>query len=357
MSLDISGMPAEQVEAIAKMAFGDNLGLKLGPVLLGPIFDAILYGIMIIQFQNWWTYCRPTERRVINYLTYYIMLAASSWTFMVIAYSMHNFVYNFGFYTTFLKMPYPTAFPSVGFGMSAAVQAFYVERTFRLNNRNIPLVILLIACILGELTAVIIIVVKCTKVSSELQAGDVIMEIRAWQCLTLATDFMITVSLAWGLWRAKTGWSHTDALVKRLILITLETQLAPTLVMLGFVIEMSIFPASTMGIFFDIMIPKAYTVGYLATLNTRVHLRRDQTASASGGKGDQTRSNAYHLGSGRLQQATVQVDTDTYVESYQLQAPKQGVNRDLMYEEESIENLDYAKNLSKRDLNQPNDKF
>ena len=38
----------------------------------------------------------------------------------------------------------------------------------------------------------------------------------------------------------------------------------------------------------SIMIPKAYTVGYLATLNTRVHLRRDQTASASGGKGDQT---------------------------------------------------------------------
>ncbi|WWC62662.1 uncharacterized protein I303_105259 [Kwoniella dejecticola CBS 10117] len=353
MSVDISGMPPEQVEAIAKMAFGDNLGLKLGPVLLGPIFDSILWGVMLIQFQNWWSYCRPTERTVINYLTYYIMIASSAWTFMCIAYNMHNFVFrwgltiatilvDFGTFTTFLEMPYPTAFPAVGFAMSSAVQAFYVERTFRLNNRNIPLVILLIGCILGELTSVLIIVIKCKGVSSELQAGDLLMEIRAWQCLTLGSDAIITVSLAWGLWRAKTGWSHTDALVKKLLLITLETQLAPTLVMLGFVIEMSIFPASTMGIFFDIMIPKAYTVGYLATLNTR---------------GDQTKSNAYHLGSGRLQQATVQVDTDTYVESYQMKASKPGVNRDQIYEEESIEHLDYANNLSKRDLNQPNHNF
>ncbi|WRT67853.1 uncharacterized protein IL334_004827 [Kwoniella shivajii] len=354
MSLDITGMPADQVEAIAKAAFGDNLGLKVGPVLLAPIFDAILYGVMMQQFQSWWTYSRSSERAPLKYLTYYIMIASSAWTFMIIAYQMHNFVYNFGRYTTFLEMPYPTAFPAVGFGMSAAVQAFYTERTFRLNNRSWVLLGLLIACILGEAAIVLVIIIKCRGVASELQAALLLKEIRTWQCLTLATDAVITFSLAWGLWSAKTGWSHTDALVKKLLLVTLETQLAPTLIMLGFVIEMSIFPASTMGIFFDIMIPKGYTVGYLATLNTRVHLRRDN--APSGSREGKVETNAYHLGSGRLQQATVQVDTDTYIESYQMKASKNGVNRDpdmTVHEEESIENLDYAHNLSKRDLNEP----
>ncbi|WVW84757.1 hypothetical protein I302_106792 [Kwoniella bestiolae CBS 10118] len=351
MSLDITGMPAEQVEAIAQAAFGDSLGVKLGPVLLGPIFDIILYGVMLQQFQCWWAYCRPRERRAINWLTYYIMLASTAWSGMIISYMLNCFVYNFGTYTVFLEMPYATAFPAVGYCMSAAVQSFYIERSFRLNNRNIPLLILLVALVLGEFVALVFILIACGHVASELQAGDVLMQIRAWQCLTLATDAMITLSLAWGLWRAKTGWSHNDALVKKLLLITLETQLAPTLIMLGFVIEFSIFPASTMGLFFDVMIPKGYTVGYLATLNTRVHLQRDRTIGGSG-NGKQTSTNAYHLGSGRLQQATVHVDTQTYVESYQTKDSRPGVNRENhVFEEGSVENLDYASNLSKQNLN------
>ncbi|WVW84758.1 hypothetical protein I302_106793 [Kwoniella bestiolae CBS 10118] len=353
MSLDITGMPAEQVEAITQAAFSDSIGVKLGPVLLGPIFDVILYGVMLQQFQCWWAYGRASERKAINWLTYYIMLASTAWSIMIISYMLNCFVYNFGTFSVFIKMPYATAFPSVGYTMSAAVQCFYIERSYRLNNRNIPLLILLIALVIGEFVAIVFVIIICGRVASVLQAEDQIMYIRAWQCLTLATDTIITLSLSWGLWKAKTGWSHTDALVKRLILITLETQLAPTLIMLGFVIEFSIFPASTMGLFFDVMIPKGYTVGYLATLNARLHLQKDRTIGGSG-NGKQTSTNAYHLGSGRLQQATVQVDTQTYVESYQAKNPTPGVVRDNnMFEDGSVENLDYTSNLSKQNLNMP----
>jgi hypothetical protein len=34
---------------------------------------------------------------------------------------------------------------------------------------------------------------------------------------TLVTDLILTVTMAWGLWRSKTGWSDTDKLINRLI--------------------------------------------------------------------------------------------------------------------------------------------
>ncbi|WWC70837.1 uncharacterized protein I206_104789 [Kwoniella pini CBS 10737] len=350
MDMDaIASMTPEQMEALASSAFSVDLGMQLGPILMGCMFDAILWGVMLQQFQGWWEYCRASERSTARQLTYYIMIASTAWTAMVISYAMHSFVYMFGQYIVFLEMPYFTSFPIVGLAMSAPIQAFYAERSYRLNNRNIFLLMILIACILGELAAVTVLVIKCTNVPNLLFAAEAVPQVRAWQCMTLATDILITISIGWGLWSAQTGWSHTDALVKKLLLITLETQLAPTLLMLGFVIEMSISPSSTIGVFFDLCIPKAYTVGYLATLNVRVQLKRAQTSQSGD---EQTRSNAYHLGSGRSQQATVQIETDTYTESFQMQNAKAGLNRikEDSYDE-SIENLDYSNNLSKQNLN------
>ncbi|WWC62661.1 uncharacterized protein I303_105258 [Kwoniella dejecticola CBS 10117] len=347
------------MEVVAAGLFGGKEDWTLGPPMMGAIFDAILWGVMLQQIQSWWAHSRATERLPTRYLTYYIMLGSTAWTAMSISYIMHNFVYMFGQYAVLLEMPYFTAFPITGWGLTAAVQAFYIDRSFRLNNRNIYLLLFLSACIVAECVAVILLLIKCTQSANLLAAPAALPQLRFWQIMTLATDLLITTSLGWGLWSAKTGWTHTDALVKKLLLVTLETQLAPTLIMIAFVVEMSITPSSTMGVFFDLLIPKAYTVGFLATLNVRVRLKRAQTSQAGGSNGNQTRSNAYHLGSGRLQQATVQVDTDTYIESYQMEAAKPGINRSngRIDEEESVENLDYAHNLSKRDLNQKDHSF
>nr|XP_019045554.1 hypothetical protein I302_05944 [Kwoniella bestiolae CBS 10118]OCF24484.1 hypothetical protein I302_05944 [Kwoniella bestiolae CBS 10118] len=287
------------------------------------------------------------------------MIASMAWTGMIISYALHIFVYNFGVFIVFLEMPYFTAFPIVGMGMTTAIQCFYIERSYRLNNRNPFLLVFLLACVSGEWTSIIILMIKVTSVASLLQASEAVPQVRAWQCMTLETDFVITLSLGWGLWSAKTGWSHTDALVKKLLIVTLETQLAPTLMMIAFVIDLSVKPSSTIGIFFDILIPKSYTVGYLATLNTRVHLRRDRSTHGSG-NGKAADTNAYHLGTGRLQQATIKIDTETYTESFQIGRPTAGVNRRDMKdvsEEGSVENLDYASNLSKQNLNNPSSQF
>ncbi|KAK6908106.1 hypothetical protein I203_102107 [Kwoniella mangroviensis CBS 8507] len=340
--IDIKGMSDEQVETIARMAFGgDDLGWHIGPFLLAVLFDCMLFGVVSQQYMTWWMFSRGTERRCYAWLTHFLMIASAAYTICEISYGMHNFVYHFGHYKVFLEVKYPQVFPLLGWITSAPVQLFYTERTFKLNGRNWYLVGLLIALISASLGMTIWILVICQYLSSELQAKLIIHQVQAWQCITLAIDSIITVSIGWGLYKSRTGWSDTDALVKKLMLITLETQLGPTILMLCFVIEFAISPPATLGIFLEQLIPKFYVVGYLATLNSRFSLRRDSAPISFGKASPRTlnRVNTYGHGSDRPQQATVNIETETYVQSFQMQPTPSGINRKPIFEEVKVKEL------------------
>ncbi|WWC88630.1 uncharacterized protein L201_003543 [Kwoniella dendrophila CBS 6074] len=356
-SIDITGMPEEQVEAIAKMAFGGDLGWHIGPFLLAVIIDGILFGIVSQQYITWWTFSNSSERKSYAYLTHYLIIASIAYTIFEISYGMHNFVYNFGKYRAFLEVNFPQVVPILGWITSAPVQIFYTERSFRLNGRNWYLVGLLGTLICASFGMTIWILVICQWISSELQAELIVQPVQSWQCLTLAIDLIITTSIGWGLYKSKTGWSDTNALVNKLMLITLETQLGPTILMLGFVIEFAISPPTTLGIFFEQLIPKFYVVGYLATLNSRVSLRRASQSVISAQQMTPPalmKQNSYNAGFGQLHQATVKIETETYTESYQLQNTPPGINRKpVIYEEAEIssptqwvEHLEFTPNES-----------
>ncbi|WVF68927.1 hypothetical protein IAT40_003701 [Kwoniella sp. CBS 6097] len=358
--INVAGMSAEQVEALAQMTMGSNLGFNIGPFLLASLVDAFAFGIISQQYMSWWQYSRESERKVLRYMTHILSIASFGFTIMLMAYAMQNFVYHFGEFKIFLDIKWAQVFPLIDWLLATPVQAFYSERSFRLNNRNYFLLGLLILLMASSFSMTLWILISCQTLTNLLEAELMTPQVRSWQVITLATDLVITTSIGWGLWQSRTGWSDTDALVKRLLMVTLETQLGPTLLMVAFVVEFSITPPASLGVFFELMIPEAYVIGYLATLNSRYNLRREGRGGSSNREGGGLQKpNTYALGT-NLQQATVRVDTDIYVESYAMQPQRSGVNRsgggtgDLYelkeHEAESIENLDYAQNLSKRNL-------
>ncbi|WVW84747.1 hypothetical protein I302_106782 [Kwoniella bestiolae CBS 10118] len=359
----MSAQSNEEIEMMAAAVLGTDKGWNLGPYLMACVYDAILFGVFTQQYIDWWRYSEATERRVIKWTTHWIMFASVVWTGAVIWYTMRIFVYYFGQYIAFTFVDIALAWPLIGVTMVAPVQAFYAFRAYKLNGERIYILMTFLALIASEVAIVVVITIKASPLQSILEAAKINDVVRAWQVVSLTTDLLMTCTLAWGLWRSRTGWSHTDALIKKLLLITIETQLAPTCVMLAFVISWSFNPASTLGLFFDLAIPKAYTIGYLATLNSRYALRRETASNGQKYSAD-TKPNTYALGGNRLQQATVQVevDTETYIESYQMQPTRSGINRDPkpLYEvkehedeDESVEDLDYATNLSKKNLHSP----
>jgi hypothetical protein len=83
---------------------------------------------------------------------------------------------------------------------------------------------------------------------------------RQFYC-TVVIDAILTIAIAFGLWKSKTGWSHTDYLIKRIIMCvcflrsletsyrvmrrltdsyTVETQLLPTLAAITMSVQYSI---------------------------------------------------------------------------------------------------------------------
>ncbi|WWC61592.1 uncharacterized protein I303_104176 [Kwoniella dejecticola CBS 10117] len=172
---DIALMPPEQVEQLAQMALGGDLGFNLGPWLLGVIFDAIAFGIMIQQYQTWWTYSKDSERRLMSWLTHYINLNQIGWTAYIIFFGMHYFVYNFGRFSVFLDVKLAMIFPTWGWTVSGPIKFFYIERTWKLNGKNIFLGILLCCLNVAECGMCIYLTWKFSTLSSGLEAAACIL--------------------------------------------------------------------------------------------------------------------------------------------------------------------------------------
>nr|XP_018262281.1 uncharacterized protein I303_05297 [Kwoniella dejecticola CBS 10117]OBR84439.1 hypothetical protein I303_05297 [Kwoniella dejecticola CBS 10117] len=353
MSVNPALMTPEQMEAAAASVFGADRGFNLGPFMIGCLWDAVLLGVLTQQYVDWWRFSRPTERPAIKWLTHWILFTSLGWSATVVYYTLRNFVYYFGRYIVFTIIDLTLLWPLLGATMSAPIQLFYAHRSFRLNANNFFLLGLFIAMIITEVALAITIAIKGSALVTIFQAAARIREhqgrveeevqelVRGWQVMTMSTDLLMTCSLAWGLWRSRTGWTHTDALVKKLLMVTIETQLGPTLVL---------------------ALPKSYTVGYLATLNSRYALRQETASGVRQRYSSVSKPNPWPLASSQLQQATVQVDTEVYVESYQMQPTRSGVSRGPKLsevreneEDESVENLDYATNVSKKNLHDSKD--
>ncbi|WVQ80532.1 hypothetical protein IAT38_002637 [Cryptococcus sp. DSM 104549] len=356
-AIDITGMTTEQVETIASAAMGADKGVNMGPWIMALVFDCLMWGIISQQILTWWQFSRPTERPAIKYLVYFTAVNTTAYTCFGVYYALYNFVYNYGRYAVFIEVPIPGMLPVWDSVSSATVQAFYIERAFRLNGSNYFVLLPLCILICGQIGMSTFTCYSFLGYASLLQASLINPHVYAWLSISMSADVAITSLVAWGLYKARTGWSQTDKLVKSLILLALETQLAPTLCTLGFLIEFIINPPSSLGIFFEIITPKVYALGFLATLNSRYHLRKDMISSHAQAMDSAIKTNTYVRGGSKLQQATINVQTDTYVESFQMKPERKGLNRDPAYQlkslderDESVENLDYAQNLSKKNL-------
>ena len=54
--------------------------------------------------------------------------------------------------------------------------------------------------------------------------------IYVWTASSLAIDLSIVILIGWGLWKVRTGWTHTDAIVQRVFILTVETAFVPMMV-------------------------------------------------------------------------------------------------------------------------------
>ncbi|KAK6906941.1 hypothetical protein I203_100930 [Kwoniella mangroviensis CBS 8507] len=158
----------------------------------------------------------------------------------------------------------------------------------------------------------------------------------------MAADFTITTSIMWCLSRSKSGFVQTDQIVKKLLAISAETQLPPTLMAISFLIifaykttkaaahpdEMIIDVTSNLTGFFMMTMPKTYVVGFLAVLNSRMSLRA--VMSSKDASSQQWKVNTYRLKK-RTMEGNVKVTTETYVQAERYDPATQTIARQEGY--------------------------
>ncbi|CAA7268582.1 unnamed protein product [Cyclocybe aegerita] len=91
-----------------------------------------------------------------------------------------------------------------------------------------------------------------------------------WLISSAAADSLIAVSLAWSLYRRKTGFRATDAVITRIILFSVQTGIVTSVAALVSMITFVALPLTNTTTFvFNVLLMKLYGNFILATLNNR----------------------------------------------------------------------------------------
>ncbi|KAK1922537.1 hypothetical protein DB88DRAFT_495467 [Papiliotrema laurentii] len=336
-------------ETAAAALFAKDAHFMLGCQFASLVLDTFLAGVLMMQmhkyfsFQKddkWWTRAIVIWTAIMN-----TVVTCYYW-----AYMSYLFVDNFGRWLPWLEVRWLMLMPTFDVMCVAVVQAFFAHRAFLLMGRNWFILGLISCLILAACGGAIGVTVVFGSQESLLGANKSGPTLITWTATTTAADVLIAASILRGLLKSKSGWAHTDKLITRLVRLTFEAQLPPTCLSIAYVAEWSVTPSSLLGALFQALQCKAYTIGLLFSLNSRV----DFTGKINDNLSHNPQVYGMTSRSGRIQShgpidaIQVEVETETYITGFEPSA--------VVKKQESLSDIEEGHkgaNLSTTRLTQP----
>lgn len=170
---------------------------------------------------------------------------------------------------------FPTLFasePLVIIAVSTPIQIFFAWR-IRMLTRNdwIPALIVLLSIISlagGIWTGILIIQVRLFVRKPELHTPALV-----WFLASCIADVVITVFLVISLSRRRTGFTHTDDVISKLIRMAVQTGMLTAFFAIGDVVFFMTLEHTTLNFVWDLALSKLYSNCLLSTLNARASLK------------------------------------------------------------------------------------
>ncbi|KAI9639648.1 uncharacterized protein MKK02DRAFT_39971 [Dioszegia hungarica] len=284
----ITPAQAALAEALAAETIGRNRSLHIMPFYISGFIDSMLMGLVIAQAVS---YCRRfyrSEKKHILGLVIMAVVGTIAASICLLLWMSHIFVYEFGHFMVFAELPYLSRYMYINTFTTLAVQAFYIDRACRLFKHWWPALLIGPFSLTAAATTLGFVIMGFEKtfyMIPELLEVPVVHQLgNALLYCSIITDALITVVIGYGLFRVRTGWSHTDSVIRRLIIQVFEAQV-PALVNVvaayiswrqSFEIALPFMRAlQTIVILIQ---TKIYSLGLLITLNLR-----PQAATTGGG--------------------------------------------------------------------------
>lgn len=254
--------------------YGKNLGLGLGPLLLGLFLDCLFLGYLLQMAMHWFVHARPHEPRGNNILVTWLLLITTAMTCFWMAMAFDVFVRKFGTFSALIStqwIPYITLFQGL---VQPPVLAWYCLKGFRLLGGTQSVLAMVFLIVVGSVLTMV----------TAMMAGIVIVRLQGNANLTnifdlirtssvVFSDVLISAAITAHLFRSRTGWKQTDKLLTKLIVLFAQSAIPPTIFALGFMI-VSFTDAHSLNLFW-ICSSKIYAITLLQLINSRYVLRKE----------------------------------------------------------------------------------
>ncbi|KAJ7644397.1 hypothetical protein FB45DRAFT_897793 [Roridomyces roridus] len=256
-----------------------------GPLVVGELLGTYLFGILTVQFYLYHLNF-PNDAKWIKYLVCSIFTLDLASIVMCIADSWHWFASGYG-NIIFLNDIWLSAFdtPMLGAFIAAIVQCFYCHRIWTLNKYTLPICILVSMLAVAQIIAGIYGAVVGHRARTFAAAGP---KVRAATWVVnigaAVADVLIMVTMSILLLRSRVRTNHarTDFIVRRIINLTVETNLlSSTLAVLTVILLVGV-PNTNYFTAPSILLGRIYSNSLLLILNNRKYMSSDNVVSDAG---------------------------------------------------------------------------
>lgn len=275
-------------EAGIRKTFVADIGEGFGPYIMGYVFSLMMLGILLNQVWQWASWTKK-ERLLIKVIVWWVMFACVASSSLCVVWFYHLFVVDYGKYAQFVDNTFFPWLTLVDQTAIVACQIFNLDRAYRLNGNSKWILVLVTPFMLtaSGITIARKVVAGGSDFSDAVAACDPNVKscksnreiikpyMYSYFYCTVVIDGILTLAIARGLWKSKTGWSHTDALIKRIIMLTVETQLLPTVTAIAMSIQYSMNNGTYMAFMYITCQGKIPAIMLLAVLNYRFRLQRE----------------------------------------------------------------------------------
>jgi hypothetical protein len=269
-----------------------NVASITAPLIIGELLGTYLFGVLTMQLYIYHLNF-PKDPKFIKSLVYIVFLLDLAATAMGFAEAYHWFASGFGNLLAINDI-WLSGFetPMIGSMLAAVVQCFYCYRMWTLNRYTAPICIIVILAAITQVAAGIYGVVLGHRLVtfSNITPGARIAGYIVNGGAAFA-DVLIAVSMTILLSRSRTKHAKTDFIVKKIINLTVETNMLSSTLALVTVILLAGLPGTNYFTCPSIILGKIYSNSLLLMLNNRKYLSDNLNSVSGTGSGESSGRN------------------------------------------------------------------
>ncbi|KAJ7781823.1 hypothetical protein DFH07DRAFT_1055398 [Mycena maculata] len=259
-----------------------------GPMLVGFLFNAILYGVMILQTHIYFINYGAKDRLWMRAFVLSIFVLDSMNTVFDFIYLYKSLIIHFDDppYLRNATWVFATD-PALTALIAGMVQFFFAWRVRILTNKNTFLYLVVVLCATAGLVGGLATAAEAIITPEFAKFQKAKPYVALWLSAECIADFLITTILVWHLKRRKTGFQKTDMLVDRIITMTVHTGVLTSVCAILDLILYLVDPTG-LHLAFNFPLCKLYTNSLISSLNCRSGWGYSEGSGSAGSTDEKT---------------------------------------------------------------------